>query len=325
VSKLLIDGDVLAYRAGFATEKTKYLVTRAAPEEKEFLGKFDDAKSAKQLADSQVAADALVWSRKELEPEDKALMLVDVMIGDIRARFAAKGLDTHIYLSGVGNFRHGIATRATYKGNRSGAAQPSHFRAIREHLAGKWKAEISAGEEADDLIGIAATANPGAIICSIDKDLMQLPGLHYNFATKEEVTVSNKQAALNFYGQVLSGDAVDNVPGLNGIGVVKAHKALAEMKSPLQCWAKCMEMYAAEFGAVRGHAYALEAARLVYVRKKVGETWEPPILAASTGARSLEATKTEAQPAPKASSKGRVSKRPRSGDSEGSNRDGDQV
>jgi 5'-3' exonuclease len=310
VTKLLIDGDVLAYRAGFATEKTKYLV----PPDHE----YDDAKAAKAHA-AQIT-DSRIWSRKELEPEDKALMLVDVMIGDIRARFASEGLDTHIYLSGVGNYRNSIATRATYKGNRSGSPVPTHFRAIREHLASKWNAEISAGEEADDLIGIAATANPGSIVCSIDKDLMQLPGRHYNFATKEEKTVSAKEAVLNFYAQVLSGDPVDNVPGLTGIGPVKARKALAEAKSPIECWFKCIEMYKAEFGAA-GQKYALEAARLVYVRRKVNETWNPPGL----DSNGVPTKATKALIEKEASRKGRVSKRPGGGDSEGSERAGDQV
>jgi hypothetical protein len=111
-------------------------------------------------------------------------MIVDVMIGDIRARFAESNPTVVVFLSGVGNFRHSIATRASYKGNRAGSVPPKHLSAIRSHLVTKWNAVLSAGEEADDLIGIAMTAEPDSVSCSIDKDLLQLPGRHYDFFKK---------------------------------------------------------------------------------------------------------------------------------------------
>jgi hypothetical protein len=266
--RLLIDGDILCFRAGFACEKTKYLLI---PENLE-LG-FTEYEDSKTATAAQKGLGGQVWSRKELEPEDKALMLVDIMIEDIRSRYAAENPTTLLFLSGSTNYRHRIASRAPYKGNRSSSVPPTHLRSIRAHLVEKHKATVSEGEEADDLLGIAMTAYPDSILCSIDKDLMQLPGRHYNFVTKEEVTVTPKEAAINFYSQVLSGDATDNVPGLTGIGPVKARKALENCSSPLQCWQKCVSMYEAEFGK-KGLDYAVEAAQLVYVRRKPGEIWD---------------------------------------------------
>ena len=133
MTTLLIDGDVLCYRAGFATDKTKYLIMTpvrtdgGAPDVV-----FDDAKSAKEV--SAKCEGSLIWSRREAEPEDKALMLVSVMLKDIEDHYAAENPTSVVYLSGVGNFRHGVATRASYKGNRSGSPQPTHMRAIREYL-----------------------------------------------------------------------------------------------------------------------------------------------------------------------------------------------
>lgn len=276
MSLLIIDGDVLCYRAAWATEKTKYVATQGTVINNgpaTFIEYFDDAKAAKAWAETRDGA--MVWSRKEAEPEENAITIVDVMIRDIKERYATENLDSVLCLSGVGNYRHGIATRANYKGNRAGTPQPVHLRAIREHLISKG-AVVSAGEEADDVIGIAATENPGSVVCSIDKDLMQLPGRHYNFVTKEEVTVSKKQAVLNFYAQVLSGDPVDNVPGLTSYGPVKAKKALADCRSPVECWYKALELYTAEFGPEDGPRYARECASLVYVRRKPGEVWAPP-------------------------------------------------
>ncbi len=269
MTKLLIDGDVIAYRAGFASEKTKYLVTRDAPDGAgmSISGYADDHKTAKSIPGD-------LWSRKEVQPEDQALMIADIMVKDIKEHYASENPTCVVYLSGVGNFRHSVATRASYKGNRSGSVPPVHLKAIRNHLIARG-AIVSVGEEADDLLGIAATAAPGSVICSVDKDLLQVHGRHYNFVTKEEVTISPKQAVLNFYAQVLSGDAVDNVPGLTGIGPVKAKKALEDCKSPLDCWQTALRMYNEEFGAT-GYDFAVEAARLVFVRRKEGEIWQPP-------------------------------------------------
>lgn len=269
--KLLIDGDIIAYRAGFATDKTKYFVESTGHGAEEYQ-KFDDAKAARA---AMVGGDVL-WSRKETEPEDKALMLIDVMLGDIRAHYAAENPTLVVYLTGVGNFRNSIAARATYKGNRSGTVPPAHLKALRSHLVSKWLAVLSVGEEADDLIGIEATKSQGSsIICSIDKDLKQLPGRFYDFVNKEEVTISPKEAWLNFYSQVISGDATDNVPGLTGYGPVKARKALGGLKNNRACWLKVLELYKAEFGP-KAEQYALECAQLVYVRRSVGDMFNAP-------------------------------------------------
>lgn len=266
VPKLLIDADVLVYRAGFAAEKTNYLVTDL----QKIVAQVATAADAKEL----VTEGRLLWSRKVPEPVEKAIQILDVMIADIRARYA--NMEMLLVLSGVGNFRTCIATRATYKGNRDGAAKPVHSKALRAHLEARG-AVVSAFEEADDLLGIYATAEPGSVIASVDKDLLQIPGLHYDPVTKEETVVTPKQGAFNFYAQVLSGDPVDNVPGIKGIGPVKARKALEGCASPLACWEKCLQLYGGEFGAEKGPVYALEAARLVFIRKQVGEMWTPPV------------------------------------------------
>lgn len=307
----LIDGDVLAYRAGFATEKTKYLTSQGTVINNgpaTFVEYFDDAVSAKKWADERVGA--FIWSRKEIQDEAQALMIVDVMIRDILARFAE--MPARIFLSGVGNFRNAIATRATYKGNREGVAKPKHFTAIRNHMVSAWGAEVSAGEEADDLMAIDATKHPGSIICTIDKDLLQVPGKHYNFVTKEEQVVSPKEGSLNFFAQVLSGDATDNVPGVAGIGPVKARKILEGAKNPRECWIRILDVYKDAYQD-KGEEYAIETARLVYMRRTEGEMWNVP----AEAPKALEGEKT--------SGKGRVPKRARSGNSSGLKSEGGQV
>lgn len=261
--RLLLDSDVLAYKAAFATEKTKYLVEFTAAGQGTAC--FDDAKSAK-------AADGILWSRKDVKPAAEAIETLDAMVSDICRQLEGSASDVVMILTGVGNFRHKIATRADYKGNRFGE-RPKNYNAVREHMIDKWKAIVTSGEEADDRLGIEMTRDPNSVCCSIDKDLRQLPGWHYDFTTGELVLIDQRMADLSFYAQVLSGDDVDNVPGLKGIGKVKAKSALAECTSALECWNVCLEMYFVQFNGKKGFKYALEAARLLHVRRKPKQIW----------------------------------------------------
>jgi len=79
--------------------------------------------------------------------------------------------------------------------------------------------------EADDLLAIWNTEKPG-IIVSIDKDLLQVPGLHFNTRNKEYTNVTEDEGSLLLHTQVLMGDSVDNITGLKGIGKVKAAKVM---------------------------------------------------------------------------------------------------
>ena len=90
-----------------------------------------------------------------------------------------------------------------------------------------WGAVVSEGEEADDLIGIRATQiGPYAVVASIDKDMLQIPCIHYNLWKKTWTKVSEWDGLLFFYEQILTGDKADNIIGLHGVGPVKAKKVI---------------------------------------------------------------------------------------------------
>jgi len=127
-----------------------------------------------------------------------------------------------IFISGTDNFRNQLYPE--YKANRREIIRPEHLDPVRLFLVGEWKASVTAGHEADDAIGIAA--NEHSVICSIDKDLRQIPGEHYNFVKDVFDTVSPYDAVRNFYTQLLVGDPSDNVAGVAGIGTVKAGRVL---------------------------------------------------------------------------------------------------
>ena len=123
-----------------------------------------------------------------------------------------------------------------YKQNRK-APRPIHYEDLREFLLEHWNAELVHTIEADDAIGIAASRDD-CVIVSIDKDLLQIPGLHYNFVKEEFKTVTKLEGLRFFYQQCLTGDTADNVKGIPGIGPKKAEKILAladELYDDLDC------------------------------------------------------------------------------------------
>jgi len=175
------------------------------------------------------------------------------------------------YLTGKENYRHDIAKTKPYKGNRKDAPRPVHLHSLREYLITAWDFRVANGQEADDAIGIHATlTRDNSIIVSIDKDLDMIPGHHYNPVKKDHYYVNDKVAIKNFYRQILTGDKVDNIEGLRGIGPKKADKILGDFDTDLA-------MYEAVLKAYDGDAErVLENGQLLWIRRKEGELWQPP-------------------------------------------------
>jgi 5'-3' exonuclease len=69
---------------------------------------------------------------------------------------------------------------------------------------------------------------------SIDKDLLQVPGMHYNWVRDEKILVTPEVGLRKLYQQVLTGDGTDNIPGIYGIGDVKARKLIAACADELE-------------------------------------------------------------------------------------------
>ena len=149
--------------------------------------------------------------------------------------------DYKAYITGKGNFRNELAVTEPYKGNRKDAKRPVHYVAIRNHLQ-RLGAELVEGQEADDAVAIEATNNGGWIV-SIDKDLDQVPGWHYNFVKKEEYYITEEEGLRNLFTQVLTGDRIDNIIGLKGIGPKKAEKLLKDCKTEREYYDACLKAY----------------------------------------------------------------------------------
>lgn len=262
----LIDGDILVYRCGFAAEKTKYLVQSG-----EFV---DGIYEAHKDIPKDVAKDR-IWKRKEVEPVENALNACKATIEFILEKL---GTDKYeIYLSGKGSFREKLAVTAPYKGNRETQEKPVHYRAIRDYLEKQWGAVAEPGYEgleADDRLGIRSRAlGDGGVVVSIDKDLLQLSGRHYNWVQDIHISVSPREGAINLGCQILSGDPTDNVGGLPGIGPIKAQKLLSGVTDPRSMVARIREMYSDIFQSL-GQDRFLECGNLVYILRSEDDSFE---------------------------------------------------
>jgi DNA polymerase-1 len=118
-----------------------------------------------------------------------------------------------------------------YKINRAGVIRPILYKPLREFLLDEYAAIEEPKLEGDDLLGLLSTNMPNAdtIIASIDKDLLTVPGRHYQWESAgpdKFVNVSPERAAHMFITQVLTGDSVDGYKGVPGCGPVKAAKLL---------------------------------------------------------------------------------------------------
>ena len=209
--------------------------------------------------------------------------------------------DYKAYLTGSGNFRYLVATTAPYKGNRKDFQRPKHYEALRGYLQ-RLGAEVIEGQEADDAIAIEASKEGQAYwIVSIDKDFDQVPGWHYNFVKKEKYFITEEEGIRNFYSQILTGDRVDNIIGIKGIGPVKAEKILADCKTEREHYDACVKAYDGNIERVT------ENGVLLWLRRYPNQLWQPPLpLRDSTGPsgslRDLQSTAAVTQQSKKSES-----------------------
>jgi len=224
------------------------------------------------LIDGDIFAYRAAFSCEDKDVEDALDKVDDLIQWSIYACVLEYDVeDYQVFLTGKGNFRYDIAISHEYKGNRKDVEKPQHLEAIRKHMIKAWEAVVSKGEEADDLIGIAATeGGKESIVVSIDKDMLQIPCRHYNPNKKEFTVVSDFDGLKLFYTQILTGDRADNIVGLYGVGPKKAEKILADCKTEADMYEECLHQYGGEEDRV------IENARLLWLRREPDQLWEPP-------------------------------------------------
>ena len=233
--KVLIDGDILVYRAAFACK-----------DQEEFFALH--------------SAKTMLLAIAKLFPKSSGISL---------------------YLSEEGkNYRHYIAKHVPYKGNRG--AKPDHYKVVREYFINEWDAKIAPGVEADDAIGWAT--EDSSCVVSIDKDLLMLPGFHYNFVTETflhssdpgKLHLDRSKTAAKLIGtgfkwfcaQMLLGDTADNIKGLYRVGPVKTYRLLNRIKEPKRLWRTVRYLYK-KHGLPKTRLH--ENAQLLWIQREPGQ------------------------------------------------------
>ena len=162
--------------------------------------------------------------------------IVDNIITGLKASFQTNSIK--VFLSDrENNWRKLIYP--DYKANRSNSQRPLALDHLKDYILEQYETTVEPWLEADDLLGIAATApdtklsgelRPIRVICGVDKDFKTIPAYQHTLGdyingdtSKPRISGITPQLADQWHmRQTLSGDAVDNYPGCPGIGVARA-------------------------------------------------------------------------------------------------------
>lgn len=147
----------------------------------------------------------------------EAMAAVKRDLTKIRNEFMWDEPELVLFFSDSKNFRKKIYP--DYKGHRN-RKKPCGYRRVIEALGKEFTLIKMPTLEADDALGIYATANPDNIICSPDKDLRQIPGTLYTMS--ETVSITPEEGMRWHYIQTLAGDQTDGYGGVPGIGIKRA-------------------------------------------------------------------------------------------------------
>ena len=207
--ELLIDADIFLYKA-----------TRLS--EREINWEGDSWTLHCDLAEVKTIIDDQIWKVQDGTQADKVLLC----------------------FSDKRNFRKEI--NPEYKSHRKGGRKPMCFIPALEYCKETYPYKIYKWLEADDVIGIHATekSKDERIIVSEDKDLLTVPGLHWDFQEEKVFESTEKEADYKFFYQSLIGDSTDNYKGCSGIGPISAGKILSENSdSVLDMWEAVLEAF----------------------------------------------------------------------------------
>jgi len=246
MAKIFVDADIIAYEAAAQAQ---------------FMIDWDDGAGGRVYTDLPLALEVAAQT-----------------IGKI-VRYC--GPDLVLCWSGHENFRKVINPQ--YKANRIGKVRPTLLKEVRREMSREYPSMTEVALEADDLLSIMATAAEDTVIATIDKDLMNTPGWHFNWRRPGDdvFNVGYIEAEANFYRQILTGDPTDGYSGCPGVGPVRADKILDGTRGDgVAAWYAILEAYDSK-GLTAEHALLM--ARMAYILQhgdynfKTGEVklWVP--------------------------------------------------
>jgi hypothetical protein len=234
------------------------------------------------MIDGDVVCYQLAYREKDWEDcPEYVTACVDEFIQEILDVTEASSCE--VFLTGSNNFRVQVAKHKPYKGNRQ-SEKPALYCLIKEHLLSKYNAQVSPDNEADDELGKVCTAKDlkvFPILCTVDKDLKMIYGLHYNWRKPDEgVTyVDYLKGDRFFFEQWMAGDATDNIAGASRIGMKTAAKLIeaaleTSEQSGQTCYQTMYDVVVATYKS-KGHSaeYMDEMAQLIWMQRTGEESY----------------------------------------------------
>lgn len=253
MTKVLVDFDSAIYALASACDNAKW----------EYRGKQWDSKAVAVKALHALKKNPEELERKTYpEPWEKVKYTVDRYIEDLLEKLN-QPFDYYFLVAGSReSFRFDVAKIKPYKGQRS-SIKPYHFQAIKDYVVAEHNVKLVKGVEVDDVVGLLY--NVGDIIVSIDKDLKQLPGMHYNPNKDTFTTVTHVDGLRSFYSQLIEGDPSDNIMGVYGAGAGSVHiPRIRKMKKEEDMYNLLLTLFEERVGGYK-ELFMLENARLLWL------------------------------------------------------------
>ena len=175
-----------------------------------------------------------------------AIYRIDELLDNILNKTGATSY--RAFLTSPTNFRKDIYPE--YKANRISQPKPKHLKDLQAYSLETLNAEVAPdGLEADDALAINQTED--TIICSLDKDLLQVPGKHFSWEingkgwTRPDTFIEQTEleGLRLFYKQCIKGDRSDNVKGIDGLGEKKATDLLSNCTTELEMFNRVRDLY----------------------------------------------------------------------------------
>lgn len=220
-----------------------------------------------------------------VEEKEVALFRMQDLISNILK--ATEANEFKIFIGDGKTFRHAIYPE--YKANRT-RPRPTHYEFLKDILLKDYPTTLVKEIETDDRLGIEQTTySLESVICSIDKDLLQIPGHHYNFVKQLRTFVSPSDGYRTFYRQLITGDATDNIPAFDGKLRNSIPQFIQKILDPIDEMSDEWDMYAYVRGLYcqQGEEETdkmLRNAHLLYIHKKENDEWQKPQANMTNGA-----------------------------------------
>jgi 5'-3' exonuclease len=241
------------------------------PREKKHFDKVAliDADKMKHLVAYDVACDL---KNNMIRSPDRLSMFIDERLAAIFTSFSAKGYIFCFSGKSSSTFRSHVAYEKEYKGTRK--EDPNFYEGKIEDMAHVVKVVMEQHPsliyndlEADDILSFLQC--PETFIYSNDKDLKQIPGMHYDFKSGDLIEVTEEQAMKNLCYQLIIGDSTDCILGLKGYGPKKA-EAIIQSTPVKQLISKILYEYQLNYGLTLGTDAFVETWNLVKLRPARG-------------------------------------------------------